>query len=518
MSASAARECRRWLWERCNVAAGHRRPVPDVVESLWDGDSVRAARSLRTLLTSLVEQDICTAEDALAWSLSAALDGRRTSRAATAAARKLSLRGLEGRLLRVETMISRASVQDLVGVQTPRFEPIGPILLALIDGTSKRLKGDHDAADGAYAAAARLADLDLSPVGRPVGRDRSRRSRARARVLAEVELVEAPEQARRARALTAESLTITSSKISCDPHDALNELENAWRRGERGVLPLLLSHAYDLIPDAHAAGLGSRIRLLEIGSNLFRDAESIAGIGWASAWIVDARLDQQVDVRAIVNGLKTRAHILQLHGFHAKALEDLKKAKHFFSKMSDMYDDRTLIGVDIGIRAVAVNLLSGNLVEARSQLETLSDEAPTERMKISTARHQLHLESMNAAESIERRVFRGKYARTYEKARDVLMEFSRIGPHSAFPAVADTIIASAARVGDVSTIRQIAEEIPYRMTRGPLAANTLARLEGRVRRASNLPELKALRDLPFDIPEDLFRVEALIPHHLSNLL
>ncbi|MBT2533950.1 hypothetical protein J7E83_17825 [Arthrobacter sp. ISL-48] len=286
--------------------------------------------------------------------------------------------------------------------------------------------------------------------------------------------------------------------------------------GDLLALPLMLGNAMQVIPDAASGGMGRRRWLLELGSNIFRDAESLTALAWTSSWIEEAQGEDVESLRAAIQGRKTRAHVLQLHGFTTAAAVELDQALASFRHLQHDIGDYDLLRADLVVRRAALDAIAEDPKSGRSRLyPILSSEVPP-RMRLSALRYMLHLESVEAARYLERRSFSGRHASNYETALGQL-EAERIRiPAAGQLTVLDTIVMAAIRVGDVQTIKEGVDSIEWSEAAG--SPNVMFRLAGRLRLASRLPGLQALSDINVPVAEHPFRESGLIPHHLPFLL
>ena len=89
-----------------------------------------------------------------------------------------------------------------------------------------------------------------------------------------------------------------------------------------------------MVPDSTAAGVDLRLRLLEVGSTIHREIESLSALAWASAWIRGGDGSARSNDLEVVKARRTRGHVLQLHGFLVAARVDLRAALRTISEVS----------------------------------------------------------------------------------------------------------------------------------------------------------------------------------------
>jgi len=284
---AAIREVRRWLRDQLNVRPYARKPPS--LAGLWKGDANDAARAFAVALERLVGLGRCTRAEAEAWSDAAALEGRRITKKAISTALGRSVRGLDLRLAMIDKAL--ADLINAEGTPPPSCRGSPVAMQMLYESARKRVHGSVDEADGFYSAAADTEGIGLRSRARSQGRDRTRR--ARARRAAALQFARAPGpgiQLGRLSWATGEDQDL--AVVSCTLHEhpllALQELEDAWQKGDVIAYPPLLDNAARLIPEVGAAGVQSRLRLLEIGCNVLRDSESLLALGWAMSWVREA--------------------------------------------------------------------------------------------------------------------------------------------------------------------------------------------------------------------------------------
>lgn len=500
---------RRWLWEQFNLSTRFRSDPPPFVRQLWDSSPVPCARSLSATLNRMLREGACDPRDAIAWGQSASLEGRKVSRVAIASSTGLQPRDLHRHLARVDDAIANH-------VAAAGFEPAAPsstreaIIAGLVQSSAARIRGSIDEADGFYLAAADLAGLRAQVRIHPVGTDRSSRARVRKRALRTL-----PLSPKAPLTHTVEDLFVVKSSLEDNPSDAVRQVELAWRAGEYVTLPLLLDHAASIVPDSNAAGPDVRAWLLEIGSNIYRDAESLAALTWTSAWIREATANDTRAIRIAANGRKTRAHVLQLHGFTDAAREEMELAASAFLRLNEGVDDYKVIEADLQIRAVALAVVREEISTARTMLNAIDDTAPAQ-MRLGKQRYRLHVESMAIARTRQRRSWSRNKSSQYESALDELHSVLPLVPADRRLTVIDTLIGAAMRLGDVNSIRDIVDQTDWETVIGQ--PNIKYRLLGRLKKASLLPSLADLGDISFPSTEHPLRQRGLLPRALDFMI
>lgn len=394
----------------------------------------------------------------------------------------------------------------------------------LYESARKRVHGSVDEADGLYSVAADVEGIDLRNRARAQGRDRTRR--ARARRAAAIRFARAPGlgiQLDRLSWATGmdRALVAVSCTIHEDPLLALQELENAWQKGEVLAYPLLLDNAARLIPDVHAVGVESRLRLLEIGCNMLRDSESLLALGWAMSWVQEAQMHLGPSDIQVIKARRDLGHVLQLHGFLLSAARELDRAVeslpragisgiHYRAELTNLLIRRSSVEVAAGA--------AGQLPYAQALLQK-AIELQYEPLEPALTRNRLQLASAQYARNRDRRTF-GSRRRTldYEDALTDLGRIALSATGSARYAVWDTMIAAAIRVGDVQSIRHAVQSV---QALPPLdsSANIFDRLRKRILLASaEIACVRDVRDAAIIVPVNPLRISALLPDNPQFLV
>lgn len=521
VSETGIREVRRWLWEQSNARQGGRRSPPELVATLWSGDAGIACRSLAHSLEVLVKVQRCTAEDAETWSVLASLTGERTSKRLVAFQRRLSERGLDKRLSAVDKLLAQVMSAKNPPVQQVAVSTAELAVQGLIDAAQAKLHGQVDAADGIYQAAEELAGVPPEHRAAPSGRDRTRRARAKHRALAAMPL----RVNRSAVPLDLGpppadgKLVPVHYQLHDEPGQALAELNQAKQAGAVHALPVLLDHALKLMPNADAAGVANRLSLLGLGSTILRECESILALPWSTAWLREAmRYSEGTDLQ-VVMARRTRAHVLQLHGFLSLAGHELTAARTAIDAVRMDDEHRTAELVDLLLRQTSVNvaLASGSAVnESEHLLREAFAHEPNEGLLPGLLRNKLQIASIRAAAHRRRRTFGGRTTSDYESALAALMAVLENTPASPRHAIWSSLLAAAIRVGDTSTVELVARAVLR--DSGPGSANLLDRLRQHLYLAAQLPGLKEIRDVHVVVPDHPLRRPDLLPQAVRYLV
>ncbi|KXP08823.1 hypothetical protein AXK60_09175 [Tsukamurella pseudospumae] len=500
---------RRWLWEQFNISAHFRTEAPGFAIREWNTDPVACARSLVATLNRMLQEGECVARDAITWARSASVEGRKVSRVVIASDLGLQPRDLHRHLATVDEAIARHA-SKFGFERTKHITTREKVISGLVQAAAARIQGSIDEADGFYLAAADLADLPTTVRILPVGRDRTTRTRVRHRARRTLPLSPkvSPEGA-------AHDILVMRSSLESDPAEALRQLEHAWRIGDFAALPLLLQHALSAAPDPVSVGPNLRAWLLEVGANIFRDAESLMALTWTSAWIREATADAPGARRIAANGRKTRAHVLQLHGFLDAAGDELKLATEAFAEVDHRIEDYQIIKADLQVRSVALAALSGDVVLAHDLLEKIEDNV-SDQMKLGAQRYRLQIESMAVARTLQRRSFSRVRAAKYEHALSRLSAALPSVPADRRLTVVDTVIAAAVRVGDVASIRTFVDQIDW--VEASAQPNIKFRLAGRLKQAAKLPLLGDLGDIRLGSEYHPLRSAGMVPRDLRYLM
>jgi hypothetical protein len=507
---------RRWLWERFNVAHPHRSEPPPLAATLWNGDPRSAIASLRLALADLVNDGGCDAANAQAWSAKASLEGHRMPTRDVAARIGLSVRGLDARVRAVDSLLAQAaSTVGLPNVVTA-WSDADRVIQHLVMTAVARDRGRDNVADGNYSAAAELAGLATAFRIKPVGRDRTVRNRVKSRALAAsletsawLSRLESPQ-----RSFSPSDIGLPGDQA--DPGLLLDTLEAAWAGRAMDLVPTILAQAQQRIPSPTQAGRANHLRLLEIASNIFRDAESLDALRWTSLWIAAAERPSGSAVRARVNGHKTRAHVLQLHGFLSAARRELDLAKRYFAGIDPDTADYSLLRTDLAVRSVALDLLDSKFRNARNGLAKLGIDVTDTRLEVMLLRLELYLESASAVDGGRRRPSSGGRRSAYEDAAASVITSLRGLPAPDRGSGWDSTLAAAVRLGDVALVSDSLSVIDTMLLR-PLPS-VATRLNGRLLAAARMPGTGEILDLRVVVPPHPYRHAALLPRSLRFLL
>lgn len=519
-SAAQIAEVRRWLWEQFNVRRDRSLIAPRLAAGLWASDPTAAARSLGRCLAVLVQAKQCDVRDATAWAKMASLEGKRTPKSTVALQAGTGERGLHNRLHRVDARIAELINTEGLPVPGLRANHTEVVVQGLVESTQSRLHGRIDEGDGIYLAAAELADAPPSHRACAWGRDRTRRARARHRARAGLPLragrlpmpldLGLPPQSNK--------LVLSPYELSDEPGRAIDELRRAWQDRASDVVPILLAHAALVADDERIAGIDTKLRLLETGSNILRDSESLLALSWSTVWLRTA--EQHLGSRDIqvIKARRTRAHVLQLHGLLKVAGLELDAGRRAIGAVRCDVEHREAELVDLLLRRTSVDIAGGTptVHESRQKLFRAFEHDPNPGLLPGLLRNQLQLASLHEAANRRRRTFGGLRSRGYEAALDELMTVLEQSEPTARIAMWDSIVASASRVGDTETVRQAATAASLLSQTG--AVNLLHRLKLHLAVAARLPGLWELRDVQIEVPQDPLRRPELIPRHVEHLV
>jgi hypothetical protein len=515
LAGSDVRELRRWLWSNFNVSSRHRLPTPTSATLVGGNAPAAVAAALRSALADMVSSGACTVTDALAWSKLACLEGRRPRRTEVEGHLGLSARGLDKRLSAVDRQIASFLSTSGSRAHAPA-SPEAVVLYLLMESVLALKRGHLDAADGLRAAARDFTTGPRRHITSPVGRGRVERSRIRGLARKTAGIAASSVDVKQLEALPRTWLGGSKAAITQDPDQAISVLHQAWSEGESEGLPVFLAQAIGVALDRNMAGTSRRLHLLEIGSNIFRDAESLEALAWTTLWIREAGAGSQTNARARISGLKTRAHVLQLHGFLGLAQRDLERSRVLLLAVREPSIDQDLIAVDVVLRRAALSILQGDVQSARHFLSSATDLPKPAHMNLSKLRHDLHLESLELSQTLLRRSFRAARSTRFETALSRLLAFAATESKELPLSVMDTVIASCMRVGDTETIQQTVRSSTWSLASAN--ANVLDRLRLRLAAASKMPGLRDMRDVPIPSSNQSFGQPGAVPTQLQFLL
>lgn len=417
MNAAEVRQVRRWLWE---TLATRRPPTdPPAAAGRWMGDHGSTCRELSRVLESLCEAGQLDRPTAMAWAVAAGIDGRKVTKQRLAANLGLtSIRALDGRLLKVDRLIASALVSDAPPVPIDAPSTAELLVAALTGAAAETLRGDLDAADAYRRVASEVDGTSSYQTPRRSSADRARRHRIVRRTrMALARIASRPPDIPRLQPLRNESRLVTFAyTLHDEPDGAVAELDRAWRNRSADAYPLLVDHAMRLVPNLERAGARARLHLLELVANIMRDTESVLALPVATRWLREALLAWGPANRQVVAAARTRAHILQLHGFLRSAASEFDCAIHSLSGIAfDTEHDRRMELIDLLMRRACVevargtgadlNLLAGHLARVSYISESADHPLPV--------RLQLHLMALQS-DSASRR-------RRYEKVQEDLI-------------------------------------------------------------------------------------------------
>jgi hypothetical protein len=451
VDADDVRELRRWVWAQLSVRATHR-PVPAAAQR-WGGDPLLACNDLAAVLLELCRDGAVTAEDARAWAADAALTGQRIRKESIAKELGLTIRGLGGRLARVDDALAGALNARMPPSPAGHPDEVEQTAAALTAAAVAVVEQRWELADAYQILARETAGLPMIDVSILRGKNRSKRSRAlrSARAALPRSASMRPVLPRLQRPGGATPIDTISSSLHPEPGRALAELERAWHDGAANAYPLLIDHAIKLIPNVRSANPLSRLRLLEIVVNILRDTESLLAIPAATMWLRESLQVVGPYDRRIIAALRSRAHVMQLHGYLAIAARSLDEAIHRFRAIRYTSEaDRRSEWIGLLTRRASVEVARGAagdigiLTERLQQLSVLPEAANNPMMP----RLQLHLQ----AAKIEAEGWHGSPSRPlregYDKAQENVIRAIGSAQGAQPLAMVDTLLAAALRVGE----------------------------------------------------------------------
>lgn len=480
MQGKEIRRVRRWLWAALGVRSDER--VVPAEAGRWGGDSRLACAELSQVLEALVRSGQVDAADARAWAADAALVGERRPKPSIAASLGLSVRGLDGRL---------AKLDEAIGATVALWEPPAPtevdtiegVVAALTAAATATVRGDRDASD----AFRRIAQQHGGHSQFTKGGDRTRRMRAlRQAKAAVVRIAQAPPALPRLQPLrTNGPLTVVPYTLHDEPNAAVTELRRAWTAGSVDSYPLLIDHASSRAPNVNRAGVATRLLLLEIITNILRDTESLLALPASTRWLREAMTALGPRDRQVVAAARTRAHILQLHGYLAPAADALDHLLHHLSYIRYATEtERRFELIDLLLRRASVEVarreeanldwISGALTRVSAIPEAAKHPLP--------ARLQLHFVALRIHR--ERRPG-ARLRRQYESAQVMVLDRMATSSGAQPFAMVDTVLSCALLVGqgDPFIGHLLHDQLP-RLGTEPAWANQFDRMRQRLTAAN----------------------------------
>ncbi|QVI27563.1 hypothetical protein MN2019_25830 [Mycolicibacterium neoaurum] len=412
-----------------------------------------AVELVRVALDRLTQSRAISEEESLAWLNAAGMLTPIRAKSEVANALGLgSTRAVDGRLRKVDRVM--APELSRLSLSSPResiFDPLG-LLLRAVELDSEE---DYDSADGYMLAAADLSAVkDYSRI-KLRGADRSKRARVRRQAL----------EFHRRGSLVAKSvipvLPPTSVEpvwctLADEPTAAVDELERVWRANIVVAYPLLIDHALRLVPDLSAAGIETRLKLLEVIANLYRDAEVLAAITWARLWgsEVARAYPGSNDIR-LIKAKRTVAHGLQVHGYWPASIRMLKSCE--FNLLRD-YKDHPEFALELGDirhRLLSSMLAAGEASDANTLARRLALNEDTPG-PAGVVRDALHVRSIEV--QVNRRHGARVYGSAYDAALSAAFDELAAASGARYFGLADAILHSSHRVGDWATITNLVEK------------------------------------------------------------
>lgn len=453
------RDARRWL------RFGPRRtPAPPsaITTAFQSTDGPELSRILTHAVEAAVDVGAMKRTDAHAWLTACGLT--TTNQTLDEIARTWGLtstRGAAKRLARLDAVVA-AHIQT--GPSTNNHQVASGLVALAAELT---IQGHVDAADGTLQAAATLAEEPHRP--HLIGKQRVRRLRARRSALAAGPTTATPPPHQPT------TILVCHHELHQDPSAAVASLKAAWKSGDTATLPLLMQQALLAVPSTHAAGISTRLELLETISNITRDAEILEGVYWTTLWLKEASRDITSSTTSLqtIKARRTRAHLLQLHGFTSTARKELERAWHELHILHHRHPEFAIERPHLLNRLLIAKLAEGKLTEVRETLRHHDTTTP-EFLRLRT-----HLASLLSEQ--QRREHR-RPTRSPETSALLDKGFAELTTTtgSQYHALIDTLIAAATRIGDQAAID---EALTRLRPIDPIWANLHVRIHSRLRLA-----------------------------------
>ncbi len=429
------RQARRWL----RFAASTGRPAPALVtEALGCATYPEARHAFHRAVVVAVDTGAMTMADARAWASSAGLNGERVTLEDQARTWGLTTaRGFAKRLARLDIELSR-----FVGTDVSTLAPPADVPALVTHAARLLIDGKVDEADGVLQAAATLGG-ETQRIAL-VGRARVRRLRARRAILVARRPVDAPP--------LREAVVVCPFSLHDDPGAAISALDQAWQDGRVDLIPLLMERALRAAPTVAAVGADQRLWLLETIGNIVRDAEVLEGVHWTTKWLLEASRFAPRESIQPLKARRTRAHLLQLHGFVSTAQRELERCWHELHVLNRNHPEFGLERAEVLNRLLTATLAEGNLARVSDELRRHDASDP------GLFRVRLHLSSL-MAEAAHRE---GRSHRRSPLTSSLLdTGFAQLGALAGFRyhAMLDTLLAAAIRVGDQYALAHVMEQV-----------------------------------------------------------
>lgn len=441
MQPGEVRRIRRWLWAVLGVRSAEW-PMPAEAER-WGGDSRLACSELRQVLHELSSAGEVAVTDARAWAADAALAGERTPRSSIAESLGLSIRGLDGRLAKVDKAVG-VRLQASEPPTTTRTDAVEELVAALSAAAAATARGDRVASE-AFRHIAQSQGGDGQPSH---GGDRTQRMRALRRARAAVARVAlVPPPLPRLQPLRPGPLLAMPYTLHDDPDAAVAELHRAWRSGDVDCYPLLIDHACAQAPSVSRAGTGTRLLLLEVVTNILRDTESLLALAASTRWLREAAAALGPFDRQVTAAARSRAHILQLHGYLRPAATILDGLLHHLPRVQYATEvDRRFELIDLLLRRAKVEVarrehadldgIARSLAHVSGMPEAVNHPLPV--------RLQLHFTALR----IQRERSPGtRLLRQYEAGQAAVLDRTAVSEGAQPFAMVDTVLTCALLVG-----------------------------------------------------------------------
>jgi hypothetical protein len=270
-----------------------------------------------------------------------------------------------------------------------------------------------------------------------------------------------------------------------DPQLAVAELYRAWTNTDADAYALLIDHAFRVVR-AIDRGDPVRLHLLELVANILRDADSLLTLPVATRWLHEATVGPRVPNRPMIAAIRTRAHVLQVHGHLDLAAAEFERALAMLPSVRfDRPDDGWSEQVDLLLRRASVELCYAQRANTKRidrwlhHVETLP--APANPLQVLRIELQLAALSLKA----DGRRHSPQAMRRYDANHDRLLGALSPGPGHFSLGALNTLVRVDLQVGESPTVvaRLIEDWIPQ-LERVSAWANQFHRLTITMERAS----------------------------------
>lgn len=488
MRADSVRRVRRWLWAGLSV----RTPRPDtpIEADRWHQNGQLACAELTDVLAELCRTGEVSAPDARAWAADTALHGQRHKKRAIAASLGLSVRGLDGRLARVDEAIGRCLERR--EPLASAAEPSEQVVAALTAEVAATVSNDAASAAAFRAVAWEQSGRLGRPSGDANGSDRTRRLRTLRRARAAVSRVAQLPTLPRLQPLHPHSgLVMVPYALHDDPAAAVAELGRAWVDRAVDSYPLLIDNGFAKAPTLARAGARTRLRLLEIVANILRDTESLLTLPVTTMWLREATVALGPLDRQALAAARTRAHVLQLHGYLTPAAHTLDRVLRSVphALYADEFDRRMEL-IHTALRRASVEVARREAADLASLSRILGRVSDMQESSLHPLlpRLQLHVVALEIA---GQRWPTTRTRRRYETWQTVLSKRIATADSSHPLAILDTMITCALRVrqGDKYIHDLLEHHLPHHAE--PAWANLFDRMRQRLAEAQARGQIRS---------------------------